>query len=307
MSTSSVAIGVPSRREVALIRLADYLQLSKPRIAALELVVVAVAMYVGASGPVEVARVVCTLAGTALVAASASAANQWLERRTDAQMARTQSRPLPSGRLAPLEVLSFAVFTLTGGAALVAIFAGWTSLAVAVLTWMIYVALYTPLKRHSPSNTAVGALAGALPVVIGWTAVGGPWDLRLAAIVTILFLWQFPHFMAIAWLYRREYAAAGLKMLTVVDPSGLRAGYQSVVAAAMLLPISLLPLPPMERISSGWMAYVAWALLLGGCQLALAVRFLLRRDELSARLLLRASLIYLPSLLTVLVVAYGVL
>lgn len=305
MSTSSVAIAVPDRREGALARLADYAQLAKPRIAALELVVVAVAMYVGASGPVAAPLVVATLIGTALVAASASAANQWLERRIDAQMPRTRSRPLPAGRLTSREVLRFAAVTLLAGVVVLAAFPGWTCVMAAVLTWILYVAAYTPLKRISPCNTAVGAVAGALPVVIGWTAVGGSWDLRLAALVMILFLWQFPHFMAIAWLYRREYAGAGLAMLTVVDSTGLRAAYQSVLAAAMLLPISLLPLPLIETVPPGWFAYVAWSLLLGICQLALAVRFLARRDDASARVLLRASLIYLPSLLTVLVVAQG--
>jgi protoheme IX farnesyltransferase len=306
MSTSSVAIAVQSRREAALARLADYAQLAKLRIAALELVVVAVAMYVAASGPVDVVLVVATLVGTTLVAASASAANQWLERETDVRMARTESRPLPAGRLTSREVLAFTAGTLTGGVFLLAAFVNAISVAVAVLTWLLYVAAYTPLKRLSPSNTAVGAVAGALPVAIGWTAVDGPWDLRLAALVMILFLWQFPHFMAIAWLYRREYAGAGIKMLTVVDPTGLRAGYQSVLAAAMLLPISLLPVGLVNGLPPGWLAYVAWAVLLGACQLALSVRFLVRRDEDSARLLLRASLIYLPSLLTVLVVAHGV-
>lgn len=302
---SSVAIAVANRRELVWTRLADYVQLSKPRIAALELVVVAVAMAVGATQAVEVSLVVGTLVGTALVAASASAANQWLEKGLDARMLRTQERPLPAGRLTSVEVLAFAAATLFAGALLLACLVHWLSMAAAVLTWLMYVVAYTPLKRYSPANTAVGALAGALPVLIGWSAVGGAWDLRLAALLVVLFLWQFPHFMAIAWLYRREYAAAGLKMLTVVDRSGMRAACQSISAAAVLLPVSLVPV--IDHASPGRLWYILWALLLGGGQLALAVRFLARRDDASARLLLRASLIYLPSLLTVLVVTRSLL
>jgi protoheme IX farnesyltransferase len=264
-------------------------------------------MYVGATGPIDVTVVVATLVGTLLVAASASAANQWLERTIDAQMSRTLSRPLPAGRLTSREVVRFTASTLLVGSVLLAAFTNWSCVVAAAMTWVLYVAAYTPLKRISPANTAVGAVAGAVPVAIGWFAVGGVWDLRLASLMVILFLWQFPHFMAIAWLYRREYASAKLQMLTVVDPTGLRAGYQSVLAAAMLLPISLLPMPFIEGLEPGWLLYVAWALLLGACQLALAVRFLVHRDNDSARLLLRASLIYLPSLLTVLVVAHVVL
>jgi protoheme IX farnesyltransferase len=284
---------------VALARAADYVQLSKLKIAALELVVVAVAMYVAAAGPVDVMPLIATLLGTTLVAASASAANQWLERWTDACMPRTQDRPLPAGRLAPGEVLGFSGLLLLVGTALLGLAVNWWCAVAAILTWLVYVVAYTPLKRLSPANTAVGAVSGALPVVIGWTAVEAPWDLRLAALVMVLFLWQFPHFMAIAWLYRREYAAAGHQMLTVIDPSGLRAARQSISAAALLLPVSLVPMVGYAEAGRLW--YVAWALLLGACQLFLAVRFFARRDDASARLLLRASLIYLPSLLTVLV------
>ena len=300
---SSVAIAVPTRRGLILARLADYVQLSKVRIAVLELVVVAVAMFVGATGAVDAVLVIGTLAGTALVAASASAANQWLERSLDARMPRTQDRPLPTGRLMSREVLGFTAATLILGAAVLALLVNWIAVLAALATWFVYVAAYTPLKRVSSSNTAVGAIAGALPVLIGWSAVGAPWDLRLCGLLLVLFLWQFPHFMAIAWLYRRDYAAAGYKMLTVVDPSGMRAACQSVSAAALLLPVSLLPVADHAAVGRLW--YVAWAVILGGSQLALAMRFLARRDDGSARLLLRGSLVYLPSLLVVLVVTHS--
>jgi protoheme IX farnesyltransferase len=159
----------------------------------------------------------------------------------------------------------------------------------------LYVCVYTPLKRRSVANTMVGAVAGALPVLMGWTCQGKPLDLEAAALFVVVFLWQFPHFMAIAWIYRHEYAAAGLKMLPVIDKSGRRAGAQAVLAALALIPVSLIP---------AWHliepVYFAGALALGVGQLLCSVVFLVRRDDGSARRLLRASLVYLPALLALL-------
>ena len=171
--------------------------------------------------------------------------------------------------------------------------AGW-----ALLTWVIYVLAYTPLKKVSATNTAVGAVAGALPVLIGWSAVGVELDARALALFLILFLWQFPHFMAIAWLYRRDYGQAGYKMLTVVESSGRRAGWQAVLAALALIPVSIVPVLAVPGTLS--VLYVAGAALLGLGQLALAALFWRQRTELRARLLLRASLVYLPTLLLML-------
>jgi protoheme IX farnesyltransferase len=161
----------------------------------------------------------------------------------------------------------------------------------ALATWLIYVVIYTPLKTRSPLNTAVGAASGALPILIGWTATGAPIDIRALAVVAVMFLWQFPHFMAIAWLYRDDYARAGQKMLTVVDPTGLRAGAQAVVGALALIPVSLVPaLAP----NAGSPAiYCMWAAALGIAQAIVAAMFMLRRTNESARHLLRASLVYL--------------
>jgi protoheme IX farnesyltransferase len=160
--------------------------------------------------------------------------------------------------------------------------------------------MYTPLKRRSEFNTAVGAVSGAMPLCIGWAAAGGAYDLRMVALFLTMFLWQFPHFMAIAWLYRHQYAQAGLKMMTVVEPSGRRAGVQAVLAAAALLPVSLVPAIAGPAPGAGW--YAAMVLLLGVAQLACAVIFFAQRTEGSARLLLRASLIYLPALLGLLLI-----
>jgi protoheme IX farnesyltransferase len=238
-----------------------------------------------------------TLLGTALVAASASALNQWIERESDAQMHRTADRPLPSGRLSSFEVLAASLLAVVLGVGYLAITAGLLTAGLGLLTWLLYVCVYTPLKSRTSANTAVGAVAGAMPVLMGWTAVGAPLDLRAWALFLIVFIWQFPHFMAIAWIYRHQYAAAGLKMLSVVDPSGFRSGAQAIVAALVLIPVSLVPClshPAAE-------VYFVFALLLGIAQLACAIGFFIRMNEASARLLLLASLVYLPAMMGLLV------
>ena len=166
-------------------------------------------------------------------------------------------------------------------------------------TWAVYVCLYTPLKFRTTHNTAVGAVAGAMPMLMGWTAVGGHLGLAATTLFLIVFLWQFPHFMAIAWIYRDDYAAGGCRMLPVVDPSGRRAGLQAIVAALMLLPVGVLP----AVVRYGGAGFFAVALLLGLGQLACAANFARRLDEQSARLLLRASLIYLPAMLLLLLLS----
>jgi protoheme IX farnesyltransferase len=282
------------------VRLQDYVELTKPRITIMMLIAVAVAAYAADWRWPDLSLLLNTLIGTALVACSASASNQWLERFSDRLMVRTSNRPLPSGRMSSREVLSFAAVSLVSGVACLTVFASLDAAAWAVGTWAVYVVLYTPLKRRSEVNTAIGAISGAMPLCIGWTAVGGPYDLRLAALFLTMFLWQFPHFMAIAWLYRHQYAQAGLRMMTVVEPTGRRAGVQAVMAAAALLPVSLIPAISGPAPGAAW--YAALVLLLGVAQLACAVIFFAQRTEGSARLLLRASLVYLPALLGLLLI-----
>jgi protoheme IX farnesyltransferase len=278
-----------------LARLADFVELTKPRIAALELVTVAAAAFFAAGGPVAPGVLLATLFGTALVAASASALNQWLERHSDALMERTARRPLPAGRLSSREVLRFGVACALSGAVLLGVAVNLPTAAIGLLTWLLYVAVYTPLKTKSPANTMIGAIAGAMPVLMGWTCVGKPLDLDAAILFIVLFLWQFPHFMAIAWIYRRDYAAAGMAMLTVADPTGRRAGAQAVLAALMLIPISLLPAVRLIEPT-----YFAVALVLGIAQLVASTLFMLHLDERSARRLLRVTLVYLPAVLLLL-------
>lgn len=279
-------------------RLSDYVELSKPRIALLELVVVAAAAFVATWGQPDPAPLAAAMLGTLLVAASASAANQWLERHHDARMRRTALRPLAAGRLGGGEAGVFVLATWVAGMAVLVFGAGWSSAAWAGLSWLVYVAAYTPLKLRSVANTAVGAVAGALPVLIGWSAAGGAVDARAIALVMLLFLWQFPHFMAIAWLYKDDYARSGYQMLTVVDPTGWRAGWQATLAALALLPVSLVPV--LAAPGAGSLVYGLAATGLGLAQFALAARFWYHPDATSSRRLLRASLVYLPLLLVLL-------
>ena len=280
-------------------RVSDYVELTKPRIATLVLVTVGVSAFVASWGPPSPWLIVNTLLGTALVAASASGLNQWLERDTDARMTRTADRPLPAGRLSGSQVVLFSVVSIVLGTAYLALMVSLLTAALGLLTWTLYVWVYTPLKRRTPANTAIGAVAGALPVLMGWSAVGAPLDLRAWSLFLLLFLWQFPHFMAIAWIYRREYDGAGLKMLSTVDPSGFRAGAQAIVAALVLVPVSLVP----SLAQPAGVVYLVWALVLGFGQLACAVSFFACKDDRSARRLLMASLVYLPAMLGLL--AFG--
>ena len=288
-----------------LTRLADYVQLSKPRIATLVLVVVATSGYVARWGHPDALLLLHAVLGTMLVASSASALNQLFERRRDRIMKRTANRPLPSGRMGGAEVVAFALVTVTVGLVYLSVAVNWLAAAWALATWLIYVGIYTPMKSHTAGNTLVGAIAGALPVFIGWSAVGGTLnahvDPRGVALFLILFLWQFPHFMAIAWIYREQYSEAGLQMLTVVDSTGRQAALQAVTTALVLMPVSLVPI--VLGAGGGVWMYVAIASLLGSAQLVCSIQFLRHRTDRSARRLLRATLLYLPALLTCLVLA----
>jgi protoheme IX farnesyltransferase len=292
------SVGALSLLAAVASRLSDYLELTKPRIVVLELIVAGAAAALASPQGLNVPVVIQALAATALVAGSASIANQWLERRIDLRMRRTANRPLPAGRVSSAEAIVLCVATLIVGVAWLGLQVNWTTALLGVASWVTYVVIYTPLKRISPANTAVGAVAGAIPILMGWTATGAPLDLTAWTLAGVLFLWQFPHFMAIAWLYRGEYAKAGHQMLTVVDPTGARAGAQAIIGALLVIPVSMIPatLPT----SGSPSLYSLWAIALGGVQLALAVRFALNRDESSARWLLRATLIYLPAWMTLL-------
>lgn len=300
MSTSAV---ISQQSSVVWSRLRDFLELTKPRIAVLVLLVVAASGIAAAWGLADGWALVHAILGTCLVAGSASAANQWLESARDGRMVRTSDRPLPSGRILPRQAILFTAATLIAGLAWLLILAGVAPAMWGLLTWCLYVLVYTPLKPRTTANTAVGAVAGAMPVLIGWTAMGNELDMRALSLFLLLFLWQFPHFMAIAWIYRQDYARGGYQMLPVVDPSGRRAGVQAVLAAAALIPVAALPVLN----APNWLAafYLVAVTLLGLLQLALALWFLLSTSDRPARWLLRMSLIYM-SLLLVLLIAIPV-
>jgi protoheme IX farnesyltransferase len=223
-------------------------------------------------------------------------------------MPRTARRPLVTGGLSVSTAWLLTAATCAAGAVIATVSAGWPAAAAAIATWLLYVVVYTPMKRWSPLNTAVGAVAGALPVAIGWLAADGPARLAAgdaasaltaAALGTVLYLWQFPHFMAIAWLYRRHYAAAGLQMLTVVDPTGLRAAGPALSAALAMVPVSLVLAVPSGSVRlflAAAVAAVAYAVA--------TARFAIRRDDASARTLLLTSLATLLGLLCA-AVAFG--
>ncbi len=278
-------------------RLADYLELTKPRVAVLVLFTVAAGAWLAARGAPDFAVVLHTLVGTALVAAGASALNQLLERHSDALMRRTENRPLPSGRLQPVEALVFGLLLGVGGLVYLAVLVHQPlTVVVAGITFISYVLLYTPLKRITSLNTLVGAVPGALPPVIGWTAVAGSVGPEAAGLFLILFIWQVPHFLAIAWIYREDYARAGLRMLPVVDGGAGMTGRQMVNYCLVLIPASL---APVLALGAG-PVYLAGAVLLGVFFLASALGFQRACTTARARRVLRASLIYLPALFALL-------
>jgi protoheme IX farnesyltransferase len=282
---------------LARTRLADYAELTKARVAVLVLFTVGVGALLAAGGTPNLGVLLHTLAATALVAGGAAALNQFFERHSDALMQRTENRPLPAGRLHPLEVLVFGLALGVTGVAYLA-FAlprPWAAL-VAGVTFVSYVFLYTPLKRKTVLNTLVGAVPGALPPLIGWAAAGGPLDVRAAFLFLVVFVWQIPHFLAIAWIYREDYARASLRMLPVADRHGRQTGGLMVAYCVALIPVSLV----LGLACRPGALYLAGAALLGFGFLYRAVQFTRASTDARARRVLRASLIYLPGVLALL-------
>ena len=276
---------------------ADYVALAKPRLNFLVVATSAAGYYLGATSPIDPAAMTMAVVGTALVAGGAAVLNQLYERDTDALMRRTRLRPLPAGRVAPADARLFGTVLSTSGLALLALRANWLAASLALVTLLVYLFVYTPMKRRTPAATLVGAVPGALPALIGWTASHASVASGGAALFGIVFFWQVPHFMAIAWLYRDDYGKAGFPMLPVIDPDGARAGRQAVAYAAALVPTTLAPV--LVGLAGG--IYLASALVLGAALLALAARFAAARTDESARALFFGSIVYLPLLWIVLV------
>jgi protoheme IX farnesyltransferase len=277
-------------------RLSAYLTLTKPRIGTMVLFTVAVGFLLGNRSAVALPTFWLALLGTGLVAGGASAWNQVLERDRDGRMRRTATRPIPSGRVSVAEAAIFATALTALGLVILTIGTRPVAAAVALATFVLYVAVYTPLKSITTLNTAIGAVPGALPPVIGWAAATGDLGIEAWALFLIVFLWQFPHFLAIAWIYRDDYARAGYKMLPAVDPEGAITGRQAAGYALALLPAGLLP----AVLGLAGPLYFAGAFVLGLFYLARAVGFWSRLSEHSARRLLYASFVYLPAILLLL-------
>ncbi len=304
MKTSShlvdgAAVPAPdSTRSVAWSnRAVDFLALTKPRLNLLVLVTTLAGLYLASPSGVALALAAHTLIGTALVAGGAAALNQVWERDTDRRMRRTSGRPVPRGRIAVAEGTWFGVLLSIAGLAELLL---WTTLAaalVAVATLISYVLVYTPLKTRTSLATLVGAVPGALPPVIGWAAATG--DITLPAIVLfgIVFFWQMPHFLAIAWMYKDDYAKAGIPLLPVVEPDGRRTGRQALLYTAALWPVSLLP----ASVGLAGSTYSAVATSLGIVFFWLSAVFARNRTADSARQVFLFSITYLPLLLGALV------
>jgi protoheme IX farnesyltransferase len=286
MKSNADAVAIPIERG----HTSDYLALAKPR---LNVLVVASAMagYAMAGGETsEAVPLLATMVGTGLVAGGASAFNQVIERRRDGLMRRTRLRPLPDGRLQPREAVAFAVVISLAGFAVLWAGANLLSGLIALATLVIYAAIYTPSKRVTSFSTVIGAIPGALPPMIGWAAVRDSLSQGAWVLFGIVFLWQLPHFLAIAWMYREDYARAGYPMLPVIDPDGRSTARQAVFYAAALLPLSLAP----TLIGMAGTRYFAGTFVLTLLFLAAAARFGQTREAADARRLFFGSILYLP-------------
>lgn len=296
-ATESTAEGLGfsprSRSKIA----ADYAQLVKARLTLLVLLTTAAGYYLGASSPINGRGFFHVVFGTAAAAAGAAALNQWWERRVDALMDRTKSRPIPGGRMMPLEALIAGSLFSVFGVIYLALTCNALSAVLAAITIAIYIFAYTPLKRVSTFNTLVGAVPGALPPLIGWAAARGRIDAGAWSLFTIMMLWQLPHFFAISWMYREDYSRAGFQMISNDDESGGRSASQSVLFSMLLLVVA--GLPAFVGVVSA--VYVPIELILGGFYLVMSLRFLNQRTAAAAKGLFLASITYLPLLLTALV------
>ncbi len=278
------------------VRPGDLLELTKPRITLMVVLTAGIGILL-AGGDVTVALVVNTLVGTALVSGGASALNQIIERELDARMRRTADRPLPAGRMSSQTAWIFSLAISVIGFAWLGLTVNWLTALLGLAASTSYVLLYTPLKRLSSISTLVGAIPGAIPPMMGWAAVTGRVDGGAWALFGILFFWQLPHFLAIAWLCREEYGAAGFPMVPVTDPEGRRTGLQMILHSLALLAVSLAP----TFLGLAGPAYAAGAVGLGIVMVVLSAGFARRPSAEAARRVMRYSLVYLPAVLAVMV------
>ncbi|HVS20461.1 MAG TPA: heme o synthase [Pyrinomonadaceae bacterium] len=302
MKTAVIELHSPAAAQViaplsAQARIAAYVELTKPRITFLIVLTAAAGFCLGSRGAVDYLVFTHAMIGIALLSSGIGTLNQFMERDLDALMRRTADRPLPSGKLLPFEALWFGLVLTATAELYLGLFVNMLTAVLGLTVIAGYLFLYTPLKTRTTLSTVVGAFPGAMPPLIGWTAARGQIDVGAWVLFAILFLWQFPHFLAIAWMYREDYGRAGIRMLPVVEPDGRVTGQQIVAYTLMLIPVSLLPV--ILGISGRF--YFVAALALGLLFLASGVRAALSKSNQHARQLLLASVLYLPLLFGVMV------
>jgi heme o synthase len=298
INDATLALEPAPMAQAAPTRLVDLYELTKPRMNFLVVVTTMVGYYMAAQGLADWAKLVYTLIGTAMTAAGSSVLNQFIERGFDGQMRRTANRPLPAGRIRPIEALAFGIGLSIGGVGMLALFVNGLTAMLGALTLALYVFIYTPAKRRTTLCTIIGAIPGAIPAMMGFTAVQGSITPQAMTLFAILFIWQMPHFLAIAILYRDDYARGGFLMLPVVDQDLSMTGRQIVLYSLCLIPVSLMP----ALLGMAGTVYFIAALLLGiaFCGFGLiCARSKLRSD---ARQLFIASIIYLPALLAAMMI-----
>ena len=278
-------------------RAMDYITLTKPELTFLSVLTALAGYYLGAGGELSGFGLMHTLVGTAMVGGGSGALNQYIERGYDARMRRTENRPLPSGRITPVEALLFGLILSCGGLLYLGFCVNPLTASLASATCVTYLFLYTPLKRLTPLSTLIGAIPGALPPVMGWTAATNEISSGACILFGILFFWQMPHFLSLAWMYRKDYARAGYRLLAVVDEGGGRTAVQALLHICLLIPVSLL----LVAWEGAGMIYGVSALVLGGVFLLFSLTLLARRSSGAARRLFFASLMYLPALMAAMV------
>lgn len=269
-----------------------YLELTKPRITWLILMSTGIGYFFGQQGSVDLALLLNCLFGTALIASGTATLNQWYEREADSRMNRTRQRPIPDGRVPARNALLFGIALLVAGELELALAVNPLTAWLGLFTIASYLLLYTPMKQRTWWSTTVGAFPGAMPPLLGFAAASGVLTIEAWILFAIIFLWQFPHFYAIAWMYKDDYAKAGIQMLPVVEPDGASTSRQIMAFAILLVPISLAP--SFFQMTGNW--YLAAALILGGLFLRSAATLSRNRTALNARGVLKASVMYLPLL-----------
>lgn len=288
MSTTRVD-ALPAART----RPAAYLALTKPDVTFLVVITTLAGFYMGSTGPLDFIRLAETLFGATLMAAGTAALNHFLERHSDARMRRTIDRPLPAGQLRPVEVLAFGMILCAVGACYLAILLNPLTGFLGLLTTLTYLGVYTPLKKRTIHATTLGSFPGAIPPLIGWAAARGSLSVDAWVLFAILFFWQFPHFLSIAWIYRKDYERAGIRMISVADPDGSATFGQIILAAAVLVPASLLP----SVTGLAGLHYFFAALLLGIILVQVCLWAARSKSNQQVKWLMHATAIYLPLLL----------